>query len=175
MAKKKVKRAVSKKKAVKKSKPKAKAKAKVKAKVKAKAKAQAKEKVLGKVEHFFGKISVAAIKVLAPLKVGDYIHIKGHTTDFVQRVDSIQIEHQDVARVKKGDDIGIKVKEHVREHDLVYLADERSIRLENKPVPIQTAMFGAGKPVVKPTASAPKPMPEKKGKDPYDNTKFFSF
>ena len=50
------------------------------------------EKVLGMIDHYFGKIGVAAIKMKAPVKVGDVIHIKGHTTDFVQRVDSIQIE-----------------------------------------------------------------------------------
>jgi putative protease len=95
-----------------------KAAGKVKAKAKPKVK---KEKLLGKVMHYFDKISVAAIQVSAPFKVGDVIHIKGHTTDFEQPVDSIQIEHESVQKVKKGDDIGIKVKELVREHDGVYL------------------------------------------------------
>ena len=82
---------------------------KPKARAKTKAKAKGKEKVLGMIEHWFGKISVAAIKVKAPIKVGDVIHIKGHKTDFIQRVDSIQIEHEKVMKAKKGDDIGIKV------------------------------------------------------------------
>ncbi len=86
-----------------------------------------KEKMLGMVDHYFGKIAVAAIKVKAPIKVGDVIHVQGHTTDFVQKVDSIQIEHQSVPLAKKGDDIGIKVKEHVREHDVVYLAAEQAV------------------------------------------------
>jgi hypothetical protein len=85
-------------------------------------KAEKKEKVLGMVDHFFGNISVAAIKVKSPIKVGDVIHIKGHTTDFTQKIDSMQIEHQSVLKAKKGDDIGIKVKEKVREHDVVSLA-----------------------------------------------------
>ncbi|MEE8637901.1 MAG: hypothetical protein V3T21_02535 [Candidatus Margulisiibacteriota bacterium] len=85
-------------------------------------KAKAKEKVLGMVDHFFGKISVAAIRIKSPIKVGDVIHIKGHTTDFTQRVDSMQIEHQSVLKAKKGDDIGIRVKDKVREHDVVSLA-----------------------------------------------------
>ncbi len=108
-------------------KKKAKAKAKPKKKaVKKASKAAAKPKVkkekqLGKVLHYFDKIMVAAIKVTSPFKVGDMIHIKGHTTDFEQPVDSIQIEHEQVQKVKKGDDIGIKVKEMVREHDGVFL------------------------------------------------------
>lgn len=97
---------------------------KIKKVKKAKVKAKAKEKVLGMVDHFFGKISVAAIKVKAPIKVGDAIHIKGHTTDFTQKVESMQIEHENVTKAKKGDDIGVKVKEHVREHDIVYLSSK---------------------------------------------------
>jgi len=81
----------------------------------------AEEKEIGKVLHFFGKASVAALKLTAgDLKVGDTIHIKGHTTDFTQTIDSIQIEHNTVPEAKVGDDIGIRVKEHVREHDVVY-------------------------------------------------------
>lgn len=78
------------------------------------------ETEVGIVEHFFGEINVAAIKLRKPLKVGDKIHIKGHTTDFSQTVDSIQIEHQSVTEAPSGSDIGIKVKDRVREHDIVY-------------------------------------------------------
>jgi translation elongation factor EF-1alpha len=84
-------------------------------------KAVVKEKKVGVVEHYFGKIGVAAIKIKGALNVGDIIHIKGHTTDFEQAVDSMQIEHESVQKVKKGDDIGIKVKDHVREGDIVFL------------------------------------------------------
>jgi translation elongation factor EF-1alpha len=80
-----------------------------------------KEKKIGVVEHYFGKIGVAAIKMKSTMSVGDTIHIKGHTTDFEQAVDSIQIEHESVQKVKKGDDIGIKVKDHVREGDEVFI------------------------------------------------------
>ena len=104
------------KKKVKKASPKAKKAKKAASKPKVK-----KEKKLGEVLHFFDKISVAAIKVSSPFKVGDVIHIKGHTTDFEQPVGSIQIEHEAVQKVKKGDDIGIKVKELVREKDGVFL------------------------------------------------------
>ena len=121
-AKKKVKKA-KKKKVVRKKKKVGKVKARKKKIIRKKAvKAKRKEKVLGMVDHFFGKISVAAIRIKSPIKVGDVIHIKGHTTDFTQRVDSMQIEHQNVLKAKKGDDIGISVKDKVREHDVVSLA-----------------------------------------------------
>jgi len=54
------------------------------------------------------------------LRVGDHIHIKGHTSDFGQRVDSLQIGHAQVDQVGPNDDFGLKVNEHVREHDVVY-------------------------------------------------------
>ena len=79
---------------------------------------------VGKVEKFFGKISVAAIKITAELKVGDRIKIKGHTTDFEQTVDSMQVEHATVQKVGAGDEVGIKVKEKVHENDTVYVVKE---------------------------------------------------
>lgn len=87
---------------------------------------QPKEKLVGKVEHYFDKISVAAIKVKAPFKVGDVLHIKGHTTNFYQHLESMQIDHQNVSRAKKGEDVGIKVKEIVRQNDSVFLADKKT-------------------------------------------------
>lgn len=78
------------------------------------------EKEIGVVEHYFGKISVAAIKLIDALNVGDTIHIKGHTTDLTQTVDSIQIERKEIPSAKAGDDIGIKVNAHVRQDDKVY-------------------------------------------------------
>ncbi len=80
-----------------------------------------KEEKVGFVEHYFDKIAVAAIKLAdGGLAVGDKIHIKGHTTDFEQSVDSIQIEHATVSKADKGADIGVKVKEKVRQHDEVF-------------------------------------------------------
>lgn len=109
--------------AVKKKAKKAKTKVKPKAKkVKKAAKPKVKkEKLLGKIDHYFDEIQVAAIKVLSPIKVGDVVHIKGHTTDFEQIITSMQIEHEQVMKAKKGDDIGMKVKEYVRDNDGVYL------------------------------------------------------
>jgi len=83
-------------------------------------------KVLGKITHIFDKISVAIIKVAATLKVGDYVQIKGKTTDFKQKVDSIQINHKNVPMVGKGAEIGLKVINQVRENDIVYTAEEET-------------------------------------------------
>lgn len=75
---------------------------------------------LGKVTHYFAKIEVAVIDLTAPLSVGDKIAIKGATTDLEQKVESMQIEHENVTTAKAGQSIGLKVKERVRESDVVY-------------------------------------------------------
>jgi len=77
-------------------------------------------KEIGKVTHFFSKISVAVIELKATLSVGDRIRVQGPTTDFEQTVDSMQIEHENVKTAKAGQSIGLKVKERVREKDTVY-------------------------------------------------------
>ncbi len=83
------------------------------------------EEEIGHVTHYFSKISVAVIEVTTgSLKVGETIHIKGHTSDFTQVVESLQQEHQAVPEAKKGGSYGMKVKEHVREGDLVYKVKE---------------------------------------------------
>ena len=80
-------------------------------------------KEIGKVTHFFGKISVAVVELSGTLKVGDEIRIKGHATDFTEKVDSMQIEHENVKEAKKGQSIGLKVADKVREGDTVYKAE----------------------------------------------------
>ena len=80
------------------------------------------ETKVGRISKYFGHIGVAAIELEnGSLKVGDLIHIKGHTTDFEQPVDSMQIEHESVKEAKPGDSIGIKVKDRVRPHDDVFV------------------------------------------------------
>jgi len=79
------------------------------------------EKEIGEISGYFSHVSVAAIILSDKLKTGDKIHIKGHTTDFEQKVDSIQIEHKKVKDAKKGDHIGIKVADKVRPNDKVFL------------------------------------------------------
>ena len=79
------------------------------------------EEKIGVVEHFFANINVAAIKITnGNLKVGDTIHIVGAHTDLKQKIDSMQIDRVPVQSVKPGDAVGIKVKDKVREHDIVY-------------------------------------------------------
>ena len=79
------------------------------------------EQIVGTVSHYYGNLGVAGIDLSANLEVGDKIHILGHTSDFTQTVGSIQIEHEKVDSAKKGDPIGVKVKERVRVHDQVFL------------------------------------------------------
>lgn len=81
----------------------------------------AKEKKIGKVTHYFTKIGVAVVKLTTTLKVGEEIHIKGHTSDFTQAVESMQIEHDKIETAKKGQSIGLKVKEHARDGDEVFV------------------------------------------------------
>jgi selenocysteine-specific translation elongation factor len=78
------------------------------------------EEVIGKVTDFFARPVVAGIELAATLKLGDKIHIKGHTTDLEFIVDSMQINNVDVQQAKAGDLIGIKVSERVRRGDTVY-------------------------------------------------------
>ena len=77
---------------------------------------------VGKITHHFSKIEVGVIQMTTDekLKKGDTIHIKGATTDFEQKVESMQINHKDVPEAKKGESFGLKVKGPVREHDAVY-------------------------------------------------------
>jgi len=79
------------------------------------------EKEIGKVSGYFSHVEVAAIKLSGGLKTGDTVHIKGHTTDFEVKVNSIQIERAEVKTAKKGDHIGIKVPDKVRPSDVVFL------------------------------------------------------
>ena len=76
---------------------------------------------VGKVFKFFSKVSVAAINITrGSIKVGDTIRIKGATTDFTQQIDSMEVDRQKVDSAGVGDSIGIKVKDRVRENDVVY-------------------------------------------------------
>ena len=79
---------------------------------------------IGKVSDFFARPVVAGIELTAPLKVGDRIHIKGHTTDMELTVDSMQINNVDVKEAKAGDAVGIKVSERVRSGDTIYKITE---------------------------------------------------
>jgi len=76
--------------------------------------------LVGKITHYFGNIKVAVIKLSDSLKIGDEIRIVGGETDFTQKVDSMEIEHKKIKEAKKGDSIGLKVSQKVREGYKVY-------------------------------------------------------
>lgn len=78
------------------------------------------KKLIGKVAHYFTNIGVAVIELEDGLKVGDEISIEGATTNLTQKVDSMQIEHKDVEEASKGDSVGLKVSDRVREGDHVF-------------------------------------------------------
>ena len=83
------------------------------------------EELVGVISHYFDKIGVAAINMTGgDLSVGDTIHIKGHTTDITTTVESMQIEHEKVNKAGKGDAVGIRIDEKVREHDQVFRVTE---------------------------------------------------
>ena len=80
---------------------------------------------VGYVKDYFAKVGVAGIEITeGQLVVGDTIHIKGHTTELTQQVDSIQLEHQSLQRAEPGQVIGVKVRERVRPHDQVFKVTE---------------------------------------------------
>ncbi|MHB8534120.1 MAG: hypothetical protein ACYDBW_01585 [Sulfuricaulis sp.] len=80
-------------------------------------------KRIGIVTHYFNHLSVAIVELENDsLRVGDRIHIRGHTSDFAQPVDSMEIDHVHVNEAGPGQSFGLRVKEHAREHDIVYKA-----------------------------------------------------
>jgi len=78
------------------------------------------DQAIGTVTHYFNHLSVAAVTLTDTLRVGDRIHITGHTTDVEQTVESMEVEHARVETAGPGDDVALKVSDHVREHDHVY-------------------------------------------------------
>jgi len=76
---------------------------------------------VGVITHYFPKVDAAVVKLTkAGLSIGDKIVIKGHTSDFKEKVGSIQLDHEPIQNAEKGMEIGLKVKAKVREHDVVY-------------------------------------------------------
>jgi hypothetical protein len=76
---------------------------------------------IGRVTHYFGIPHAAVVEITSgELEVGDTIRVKGHTTDFSERVTSLQVNHKPVERARVGDVVGLEVKDRVREHDIVY-------------------------------------------------------
>ena len=82
------------------------------------------KKLIGKITHYYSKISVAIVELEDDLEYGDRISIEGATTNIQQVVDSMQIEHESVKSAHKGDAIGLKVPDKVRPGDVVYKVEE---------------------------------------------------
>jgi GTPase len=83
------------------------------------------EEEIGKISHYFSKINVGVIEITkGELRVGDTIHMKGHTSDFYQKVQSLQVEHSPVDSIRIGESAGLKVESPVRENDLVLKVTE---------------------------------------------------
>ncbi len=80
------------------------------------------EKPIGAITHYYDHIGVAIIKFNKAVEKGETIAIRGAHTDFTQKIDSIQYEHKDIDAAKKGQEVGIKVKEKVHNSDKVYAA-----------------------------------------------------
>lgn len=78
------------------------------------------EAQIGKVTHYYSHLNVAVLQLSDRLKVGETIHVYGHTTDFLQKVTSMEVDHQRVVVVEPGENVALKVVEPVREHDAIY-------------------------------------------------------
>lgn len=81
---------------------------------------KSKDKIIGEITHYFPQVRAAVLKLRVPLVVGEEIKIKGHTTDFMQPVASMQIDRVSVLKAKRGDEIGLLVDSRVRRKDVVY-------------------------------------------------------
>ncbi len=75
---------------------------------------------VGKITHYYDKIGVAVVELTGSLAVGDTIRISGHGTEFTQKVESMQIEHEGIQEAKKGQNIGLKIEQEVKDGDEVY-------------------------------------------------------
>lgn len=79
------------------------------------------EERVGIVTHYYSHLLVAIVLMeRGSLRIGDSVHIKGHTTDFQQRVESMEIDHVHVTQVGAKQEFGLRVIDHVREHDVVF-------------------------------------------------------
>jgi translation elongation factor EF-1alpha len=82
-------------------------------------------KMIGEVTHFYNRIGVAVLDLTGSLQLGDQVHFLGRSTDFQQKVESMQIEHEDISEAGAGQEIALKVERRVRRHDRVFkIAEE---------------------------------------------------
>jgi len=102
------------------------------------------KKLVGRITHFFPNISVAVVALDDTIKVGDKISFEGPSTNFEQTVDSMQVEHKSIPEAKKGQEIGMKTAQPVKEKDLVY-----KVASEAKPAPAAKPAAKTAKPKAK--------------------------
>ncbi len=81
-------------------------------------------KLIGKVTHYYNKISVAIIELVSEIEVGEMVRFLGKKTDFSQRIESLQKNHQNILKAEKGEVVGVKVEQEVEEGDEVYKIEE---------------------------------------------------
>lgn len=82
------------------------------------------EKKVGEITHFFAKPIAAVLKLTGKLKLGDKVHIHGHSTHITQEITSMQVDHKEVESAKPGDDVALLVTDRVREGDEVFLMED---------------------------------------------------
>jgi len=82
------------------------------------------DEAIGRVTHYFDRIGVAVLELMGTVRVGDTIHFHGHSTDFNQKIDSLQIEHKSVSEGNPGQDVALKVSQKVHPHDQVMKVTE---------------------------------------------------
>jgi translation elongation factor EF-1alpha len=75
---------------------------------------------IGEVTHYFAHISVAVLALSGELHIGDLVHIHGHTSDFIQRVRSMEIDHHPIQSIAASNEIALKVYQPVRKGDVVF-------------------------------------------------------
>ena len=85
---------------------------------------------IGKVIHYYNHLNVAVVRLVDSLKLGDKIHILGHVTDFIERVDSMEVNYHPVMWVRPGEEVAIKVKRPVHEHDMILRIIEEALEPE---------------------------------------------
>lgn len=146
-------------------------------------------KPIGVVTHYFNKINVGIIKLKVPFTRGKFITIRGRGHEITQQIDSMQRNHQDIEKAKKGWEIGIKVKAVVRAGDLVYLAKSapkpvvapRQTKKTAQPIlnDYRPAFLPPKPQIARPQISTPPkktaPPPPKKKPGGYNDKKFLSF
>jgi len=88
------------------------------------------ESAIGTVTHYYSHLNVAVLQLTDRLKVGETIHILGYTTDFIQKVASMEVDHHRMVLVEPGENVALKVVEPVREHDTIYRVTKEVLDLQ---------------------------------------------